>query len=193
MHLDISIAFTSYFSHIFGASHCPLIHANWDMLYPTCVWSSRDVESPFIVEERCQKTTGPRWIPHYFLSKILGSCQAGYSLIVPSILQRHCGSPLSKLCLVALIPKKDGASMVNEFRPISLRNAIFKIISKVLANWLCHHIHLLVDQVQSAFTRNRCILDSVACAQEILAASHNSNIMVIFLNLDFEKAFDSIS
>ena len=83
--------------------------------------------------------------------------------------------------------------MVNEFQPISLLNAIFKIISKVLANRLCPHIHLLVDQAQSIFTKNRYILNSVACAQEILTASHNFNFEVIFLMLDFKKAFDFIS
>ena len=83
--------------------------------------------------------------------------------------------------------------MVNEFRPISLINVIFKIISKVLANRLRPHIHCLVDQVQSAFNKNRYILHSVACAQKIIAASHNSNMKAIFLKLDFEKSFDSVS
>ena len=48
---------------------------------------------------------------------------------------------------------KEYASMVNEFQPISLLNVVFKIITKVLENRLHPHIHLLVDQVQSAFTK----------------------------------------
>ena len=83
--------------------------------------------------------------------------------------------------------------MVDEFRHVSLLNGTFKIISKVLTNRLRPHIHLLVDQAQSAFTKNRYILDSVACAQEIFAASNNSNLEAIFLKLDFEKAFDFVS
>jgi len=46
---------------------------------------------------------------------------------------------------VALIPKMEGASMVNEFQPISVLNAIFNIISKVLANRIHPIIHVLVD------------------------------------------------
>ena len=95
--------------------------------------------------------------------------------------------------LIALIPKKEGACLINEFWPISLLNAIIKIITKVLVNRLRPHIHLLVDQVQSAFTKNRYILDSVACAHEIIAATHNYDIEAVFLKLDFEKAFDSVS
>jgi len=33
----------------------------------------------------------------------------------------------------------------------------------------------------------------VACANEVLAASHNSNIEADFLKLDFAKVFDSVS
>jgi len=83
--------------------------------------------------------------------------------------------------------------MINEFRSISLLNAIIKIITKVLANRLRPHIHLLVDQIQSTFTKNRYILDSVTCAHEVLAASHYFDIEAVFLKLDFEKAFESVS
>ena len=83
--------------------------------------------------------------------------------------------------------------MVNEFRPISLLNDVFKIITKVLANQLRPHIHLLVDQVQSAFTKSRYILDIVAYTNKILVASHNSTLEAVYLKLDFGKAFDSIS
>ena len=67
------------------------------------------------------------------------------------------------MALISLV----SASLVNEFRPISLINASFKIISKVFANRLRSHTHLLVDQVQLAFMKKRYIIDSVACAQVI--------------------------
>jgi len=95
--------------------------------------------------------------------------------------------------LVTFIPKKEGASLDNEFWPRSLLNAVFKIITKNLANQLRSHIHLFVDQAQSAFNKNRYILDSVACANEIHVASHDSNIKLVFLKLDFKKAFDLVS
>ena len=37
---------------------------------------------------------------------------------------------------IALIPKKNGASNIREFRPISLVGSVYKILAKVLANRL---------------------------------------------------------
>jgi len=34
---------------------------------------------------------------------------------------------------------------------------------------------------------------SLSCAHEIVAASHHSNLDVVFLELDFKKAFDFVS
>ena len=62
----------------------------------------------------------------------------------------------------------------------------------MLAKRFRSHIHLLVDQVQSAFTKID-TFSSVACAQEIISGSHNSNLKVVFLELDFAKMFDSIT
>ena len=81
--------------------------------------------------------------------------------------------------------------MINELRPTSLLKIIIKIITKVLANWLCPHILLIVGQAQSAFTKNRYILDGVTYAHEILAASRNSDLEEV--KIDFGKAFDFVS
>ncbi len=37
---------------------------------------------------------------------------------------------------ICLLPKKEGAVLANDFRPISLINGVQKIMSKVLANRL---------------------------------------------------------
>ena len=46
---------------------------------------------------------------------------------------------------IALIPKKQGANMVNDFRPINLIGSLYKIITKLLANRLAFVINELVN------------------------------------------------
>jgi hypothetical protein len=54
---------------------------------------------------------------------------------------------------IALIPKKEGAEEVTDFRPISLIHAIAKLISKMMTTRLAPFMHRLVSTIQSAFVK----------------------------------------
>lgn len=53
--------------------------------------------------------------------------------------------------MVVLIPKVDHPSSMRDFRPISLCNVVYKIVSKVLANRLNPLLGSIISQEQSAF------------------------------------------
>ncbi|GJV81698.1 RNA-directed DNA polymerase, eukaryota [Tanacetum coccineum] len=69
---------------------------------------------------------------------------------------------------VTLIPKIPNANKVKDYRPISLIGSVYKIIAKILANRLVMVLGDIVSDSQSAFVKDRQILD------------------------DFEKAYDSV-
>ena len=52
---------------------------------------------------------------------------------------------------LALIPKKNDAVDVKDFRPISLVGGLYKIIAKVLANRMRKVVHGLISESQNAF------------------------------------------
>jgi hypothetical protein len=68
---------------------------------------------------------------------------------------------------IALIPKKLGASSMNQFRPISLCNIIYKIISKILANRFKGLLHHFISPFQSAFVPSRNIQDHTIFVHEL--------------------------
>ena len=94
---------------------------------------------------------------------------------------------------IALIPKTNRPSKMVEFRPISLCNTTYKLISKVLANRLKPILPSIITENQSAFIPNRLILDNVLVAFEFM---HDLNHKVegmdnyMSIKLDMSKAFD---
>ena len=59
--------------------------------------------------------------------------------------------------LITLIPKKDDALKILDYRPISLLNTLVKIITKLLANRLQLKLLALLHKNQYGFIRHRTI------------------------------------
>ena len=57
---------------------------------------------------------------------------------------------------------------MTEFRLIALCNVLYKLISKVLANWLKKILLEIISESQSAFQSNKAINDNILVAFEIL-------------------------
>ena len=94
---------------------------------------------------------------------------------------------------LALIPKEIGASHPGKFRPISLCNVIYKIISKVVVNRLKPLLPLLISSKQSGCVEGRQILDGIILAHEVVHSLKTSKILGMILKLDLSKPFDKLS
>ena len=94
---------------------------------------------------------------------------------------------------VTLIPKNENPSSIEEYRPISMVGALYKIISKILSSRLRKVIGHLIDESQGAFVMNRQILDGVLIANESLRWLKKRKIPGTLIKLDFQKAYDSVN
>jgi hypothetical protein len=93
---------------------------------------------------------------------------------------------------ITVIPKHLGASSVHHYRPISLCNIFYKIISKLIANRLKPLLSKFISPFQTAFVPGRHIHDNSILAHEMLYTlkSKRGNGKLMAVNIDMEKAFD---
>ena len=96
---------------------------------------------------------------------------------------------------IALVPKNKNPQRMTDFRPISLCNVVYKLISKTLANCLKAILPFIILENQSAFMANRLIIDNALVCYEImhyLKHKRNGNDSFIAAKLDMSKAFDRV-
>ena len=113
------------------------------------------------------KALGPDGIPTAFYQKFWPTVKTDILNMVKAFF--HSGFLLRSLnhTYITLIPKVPTPERVTQFRPISLCNVTYKIISKVLINRLKPFMDFLITPYQNAFIRGRKIIDNIILAHEV--------------------------
>lgn len=95
--------------------------------------------------------------------------------------------------ILALIPKKLEAKEMRDYRPISCCNVLYKVISKIIANRLKGLLPLFIAPNQSAFVKDRLLMENLLLATELVKDYHKESISSrSAIKIDISKAFDSV-
>jgi hypothetical protein len=160
-----------------------------------------ELDNPFTVQELQntikelppEKAPGPDGFIGIFYKKCWNIIKQDlYNAILGFYNHRASKMHLFNEANIVLLPKKQDAMTLAEYRPISLINNLIKIITKILANRLSPFMNNLVSYAQNAFIRKRCIHDNFLYAQRVIQLLHRNKKLALFIKLDISKAFDSI-
>ena len=138
---------------------------------------------------------GPDGFPARFFQRNWDVLREDVTLAVRKFFEEGVMPEGVNTTIIVLIPKKEAADDLKDFRPISLCNVVYKIISKCLANRIRPLLHDIIEPNQSAFIPGRMITDNAIIAFECLHAiqSGNENARKFCAyKLDLSKAYDRV-
>lgn len=95
---------------------------------------------------------------------------------------------------MVLILKEGQDESLKGFRPLSLNNSVYKLISKVIVNRLKEVWKTLISPNQAGFVLGRCSTNNVVLCQEFVHHMRTTKARrgSVMLKLDLEKAYDRI-
>ena len=205
---EIQKGFTTFYQKLYQSQHhmqAPEIQDQLkEITLPSLTESQKaDLNKPFLRAEIEQaifqigalKAPGPDGIP-------AGFYQLYWSIVQNDVISTiqaffHLGYLLKSLnhTFLSLIPKVACPEEFSQFRPISLCNVAYKIISKVLVNRLKPIMDSLITPFQNAFIQGRLITDNILLAHKIydyMRKKKKDKWGFGALKLDMQKARDRI-
>jgi hypothetical protein len=138
------------------------------------------------------KSPGPDgWTVEFFLAFFYLLGPKLLAVVEESRLKGKVSGALNATFL-ALIPKSDKPNTFEGFRPISLCNLTYKIITKIIAARIKSSLSTGISKEQFGFLEGRQITDAIGVAQEALHSIKIKNNKALVLKLDMMKAYDRV-
>ena len=95
---------------------------------------------------------------------------------------------------IALIPKIKGPESIGSFKPISLCNKVYKVITKIIVTRIRPLLDKLVSPFQLVFVPGRKGVDNVVIVQELIhtVSKKKGKVGYMVVKINLEKAYDRL-
>ena len=96
--------------------------------------------------------------------------------------------------IITCLPKQGKVkNQLQNWRPISLLNTMYKLLSLTITNRIKTVLPRLIHQDQKGFMANRSITDNTRLMMDLILEVERQDESGLILLVDYEKAFDSLS
>lgn len=114
------------------------------------------------------KSPSPDGLPACFYKNYWPEIGSDVVQTVLDVLNNNRSAVHMNHTLLALILKTKAPTQIEQFRPISLCNVVYKLVSKALANRLKPILDSIISFTQSAFVPGRLITDNAILGFEVM-------------------------
>ena len=98
-----------------------------------------------------------------------------------------------RACLSSLLFKKRDRTQLKNWRPVTLLNTDYKILTKALSNRLQQVLTLIIHTDQTASIKERTINDNTRLLHDVVAYANEKDVPLALISVDQLKAFDGVS
>ena len=152
-----------------------------------------DTEIMKAVEEiNPDKAPGPDGMTSLFYQRFWEVTSKDVISMVKDFFSSDSFDPRLNQTNICLIPKTECPMEMTKFRPISLCNVSYNIISKIICSRLKKYLPKLISETQSAFVARRLISDNILLAHEAFHAFRTNPMCkakYMTMKTDMSKAY----
>ena len=141
---------------------------------------------------KINKSPGDDGIVSEFYKEYWYLIRKEFTRVLTYIFDANTLSPVQYNAILTLLYKKGEREDIRNWRPISLLNVDYKIITKILAERLKKVLPSIIHSDQKGFVQGRNIQEANRLLQDIISYTDQNQMNSALIFLDYEKAFDRV-
>lgn len=146
-----------------------------------------------VIDMNRNKSPGTDGLTTEFYQTFWGKLEPVLFKVYLQIFEQGIMSRSMRKGMITLIYKQKGErNSLQNYRPISLLNVDYKILTRVFANRLKKVIGSIINKNQTCCIPNRAISDTIASVRDLIDYCDIENVQGYIIKIDQQKAFDKV-
>jgi hypothetical protein len=142
---------------------------------------------------KLKKASGCDGICHEFLSKMWEANKHDLLQIMNEMYRDAMITAQQKHGLLACIPKHAQALHIDDYRPLTILNTDYRLLTRIIAARLRPWLPEILQRSQYCCIPDNTVFDAIATIRDVVAHSEATGAPLCILTIDFQGAFGNLS